>query len=482
MKKFLDIIKNKWLIKGTTTVILVSIVIACYIGLNTLVDKINVEDLDLTEKKLYSLSEETKTKVSNLNNEIEIDLINMGSQTNLKDYAKKYSALNKNIKIEEIDDLTSRLDVKTKYNLSDTDSLMVVKSGNKEKKLTSSDFYTYDYSTYKQIDTTEEAITNAIVSVTLEKEPKIYIYSGKTYYDSTQVLSTIVTKLKDESNQVDYLDILSKGEVPSDCDCLVITTLKSDFTELERDKIIEYISRGGRLMVLTSQNILNVDTPNFDAVLSQYGINIDYGAIFEQDSTKMLQNAPEMVITDVSASFMNDIDMAMKMCLLDPGKITFADEDKLTELGVEYEEIAKTSKKSYVRKDFNLTSYERTSSDSEEGESIVGAKVTKTLSDNVKSEVIIYSNELFATDMQIPVSSQYYMYALDLYNNKDVMLNSISYLTNREDTITIRKTDETESYTVNENENNIIMCIIFITPVVIIIAGIIVWQVRRRRK
>ena len=193
MKKFLDIIKNKWLIKGTTTVILVAIVIACYIGLNTLVDKINVEDLDLTEKKLYSLSEETKTKVSNLNNEIEIDLINMGSQTNLKDYAKKYSALNKNIKIEEIDDLTSRLDVKTKYNLSDTDSLMVVKSGNKEKKLTSSDFYTYDYSTYKQIDTTEEAITNAIVSVTLEKEPKIYIYSGKTYYDSTLVLSTIFT-------------------------------------------------------------------------------------------------------------------------------------------------------------------------------------------------------------------------------------------------------------------------------------------------
>lgn len=52
MKKFLDIIKNKWLIKGTTTVILVAIVIACYIGLNTLVDKINVEDLDLTEKKI----------------------------------------------------------------------------------------------------------------------------------------------------------------------------------------------------------------------------------------------------------------------------------------------------------------------------------------------------------------------------------------------------------------------------------------------
>ena len=32
--KFLDIIKNKWLIKGTTTLLLVAIVIACYLLIN----------------------------------------------------------------------------------------------------------------------------------------------------------------------------------------------------------------------------------------------------------------------------------------------------------------------------------------------------------------------------------------------------------------------------------------------------------------
>ena len=48
LKKFLEIIKNKWLIKGTTTLLLVLIVIACYIGLNMLVEKVNVENLDFT--------------------------------------------------------------------------------------------------------------------------------------------------------------------------------------------------------------------------------------------------------------------------------------------------------------------------------------------------------------------------------------------------------------------------------------------------
>ena len=77
MKKFLEIIKNKWLIKGTTTLLLVLLVIACYIGLNMLVEKINVENLDFTEKKLYSLSDETKTKLKDLDQDVTIQLINV---------------------------------------------------------------------------------------------------------------------------------------------------------------------------------------------------------------------------------------------------------------------------------------------------------------------------------------------------------------------------------------------------------------------
>ena len=62
MKKLFELITNKWLLKGTTTVALVAIVIACYIGLNWLVEKLAIEDLDFTTKKLYSLSDETKKR------------------------------------------------------------------------------------------------------------------------------------------------------------------------------------------------------------------------------------------------------------------------------------------------------------------------------------------------------------------------------------------------------------------------------------
>lgn len=482
MKKFLEIIKNKWLIRGTTTLLLVLIVIACYIGLNILVEKINLEDLDFTEKKLYSLSDETKTKIKDLDGEVTIQLINTKDYSYIKEFAQKYSAASDKIKIEEVEDVSSRVDLQTKYNIESDELLIVVKKGENEKILSEYDLYTYDYSTYKQIDTTEEAITNAIVALSIEDKPKIYILTGKTYYPTSQALASIISDLEAESNEVEYLDILSKGSVPEDCDCLIITTLKQDLIEMERDKIIEYIKKGGKMMILTSQNILEVETPNFDQVLAQYGISIGYGIIMEQDDSKMIQGAPDFVIADSYATFMSDFDMSLKMCLIDAGKIDFADEEKLEELGVQYEAILTTGDTSFVRTNFSTNSFRRTSADGEEGAFIAGASVTKTISDGVVSELIIYSSEVSATDTQIPLSDQYYIYAVELHNNKDILLNSISYLTERTDTITIRKDDESEIYTVTESEDKIIKIIIFAIPVIIIVVGIIVWALRRRRK
>lgn len=482
MKKFLEIIKNKWLIKGTTTLLLVLIVVTCYIGLNMLVEKINVENLDFTEKKLYSLSDETKTKLKDLDQDVTIQLINATDYSYLKDYAQKYTILNNRIKVEEISDLSSRIDLKTKYNLSDTDMLIVIKEGEKEKTLTSSDLSTFDYSAYKEIDLTEEAITNAIVELSMDKKPVIYVLSSKSYYQSEQALSTVIQKLEDESNEVKYLDILTSGEVPEDCNCLVITTLKEDLNELERDKILEYIKNGGKIMMMTSQNILNIETPNLNTILAEYGISINFGAIFEQDTSKMLQNAPELIIADVSASFMSNIDMSMKMCFVDAGNIEFQDEEKLNELGVSYETLASAGSTSFVRTNFNIQSYTRTEQDSEEGSFIVGADVTKKITDDISSELIIYSSEVSATNMEVPISNQYYKYAVELYNNKDIILNSISHLTERKNTITIRKDDDSETYTVTAQQDSIIKMIIFIVPVVIIILGVIVWIIRKRRK
>lgn len=480
MKKFWEIITNKWLLKGTTTIILVAIIIACYIGLNWGVEQLKIEDLDFTTKKLYSLSDATKERLKELDNEITIQLINMKDYQYALEYANKYAAASDKVKVEQIDDLSSRVDLQTKYNIDTSSQLIVVKSGEKETTLATSDLYTYDYTTYEQIDTTEEALTNAIMEVTIDVKPHIYVLQGKAYNDPERSLGIIANKLKDEANEVELLDILTKGSVPEDCSCLIITTLKQDLADLERDKILEYINKGGKLLILSSQNTIQTDTPNFDKILEQYGVSINYGVILEQDNGKTLYDTPNMIVAEASATFMNKIDMALKLFIANAGKIKFAESDKLEELGVTYETIAETSEKSFVRTDLSKTSKSRTDGDSEEGSCIVGAHVTKKISDDKSSQLIIFSDETFASTAQLVLGYQS-MYAVYMYNNEDIVLNSVSHLTEREDTITIRKTNEAERYTVTDQEDVIIKTIIFAVPAIIIIIGIGVWVYRRRK-
>lgn len=480
IKKLFRLITNKWLLKGTTTIFLVALVIAGYIGINLIIEKVDIEDWDLTTKKLYSLSDATKERLNNLDEDVTIQIINLSENDYLLEYADKYQKISDKVTIEQIDDIESRVDLQTQYNITTSDSLIIIKSGDREKLLTTDDLHTYDYTTYEQIDITEEALTNAIVEVTIDEKPKIYVLQSKNYNDPKQSLAIIANALIDEANDIELLDILTKGNIPEDCDCLIITTLKQDLSDLERDKILEYINNGGNLLMLTSQNILDVDTPNFDQVLGQYGITIGYGAVIEQDNAKMLYDTPNMIVEEASASFMSDIDMTLRIFLANAGKIQFADETKLEELGVTYETIASTSESSFVRTDFNQNTVSRTDKDSEEGTSIVGALATKEISEDKSSQLIIYSDETFASTSQLIIGYQY-VNAVTLYNNEDVVLNSVYHLTEREDTITIRKTDETAYYTVTDQEDVIIKTIIFVVPFLIIGAGIAVMIYRRRK-
>ena len=473
-------IKKKWLVDGTKTLILIAIIIAIYIGINILLENVVLPEFDFTKDKIYSLSQETKDKVGNIDKDINITLINFSNYTSVINFMEKYVALNSHIKIEKVDDLSARADLMQKYSLSATDSLIIVKVGENEKVLSTYDLVTYDYSTYEEIDITEEAITNAILDVTTESKPKIYFMSNHIMYD-TQYYSSIMELMRNEANEVETLDILSKGGIPEDCNCLIITTLKEDISEQERDKIIEYINKGGEILLMCGPNLTNANLANFQKVLDEYGINISNGVVFEGNEANMVYGYPDLVITEAQfTSLTEKLNMKMNLCLIDAGKIILNTE-KQEELGVKYEELARTTEKSFVRTNLNQQSATRTAEDGEEESCLVAAIATKKVENEKESKLVVYSNEIFAMDMPIPINN-YTMYTIGLYNNKDMVLNSVAYLNQREDSITIRKNYEDVTYTVTEQQNLIIMIIIFVLPLLIIVVGIIVWQKRRRKK
>ncbi len=199
----------------------------------------------------------------------------------------------------------------------------------------------------------------------------------------------------------------------------------------------------------------------------------------------MLLGTPNAILVTVSpyTSVTKETNMNMNACFMNSGRINIADSEELEELGVQVETLATTGENSYYRTDYSLAvTAGKTDDDEDAGSATVGALLKKTIDDDTTSEMIVYANNIFVTNVQVQISQTSAVAALDLYNNEDLAMNSVAYLSGRDNMITIRKDIETTNYTVTDEQNTIILSIIFTIPVVIMLAGIIVWQYRRRKK
>ena len=478
--KFIQIIKKKWLRSIALTILLFAIIVALYLVINFVVQQANFTDFDFTKEKIYSISQATEDKLQNLDEDVTISIYNMYQY--VEDFTYKYANLNDHIKVEELENLNAKTDWKTNYGVTDTSSFLVIQTEDREKILFSSDFYTYDYTTYEEIDTTEEAITNAILDVTIEEKPKIYFLTGHNLY-SEDYFQYLQMSLEDEANEVESIDLLTTGSVPEDCQVLVITALQEDITEKERDAILDYIEQGGEILLLMDPNLNKIEMPNFQDVLDEYGVSISDGYLLEGDANQMMAGAPNYIIVPISSSseIVKNISMGLNICLINSGKLDFASTEELEEKNVTLETLATVSDQAFYRTDLESSSETKIDSDEDAAGATVAAMLTKEVDEDNTSKLIVFANTAFATNVQI--DPQYYILAITNYNNEDVLLNSVSYLTQREDNITIRKDSEAvTTYNVTEMQTRIVLGLIFSIPILIVVIGIVVWQLRRRKK
>ena len=70
--KFIQTIKKKWLINGTKTLILVALLILIFIAINMWTQSLNLNPIDLSQDKLYTLTDESKEKVKNIQKDVNI--------------------------------------------------------------------------------------------------------------------------------------------------------------------------------------------------------------------------------------------------------------------------------------------------------------------------------------------------------------------------------------------------------------------------
>lgn len=487
--KFISQIKKRWLISGTNTILLIAILVAITIFINVLVAKLDLVPIDCTTNKENTLTDESKERVKDIQSSINIYFIGFEEESQEYTLAKQYNKANSNINIETIN-TDERMDIAEKYNVSNSSYVIIVENGEKSKVISSDELYTYD-SNYNTINLTEEKITSAILSVASDKIPNVYFLANYSDYslDQTGGMYYLSQYLENEVLKYDTLNIISHGSIPEDCDTLVITTPTRDFDELTANEIIKYINKGGNILWLNSAYAEKMDLPNVNRVLEEFAIDpFDEGYIYETDENRIILGIASCILEDLNQS--TDIDKNLKDVILLNGTKINVNTEKQEEKMVTGQSILTTGDTTYYRKDVSNESIS-TDGDEQGGFTVAGI-YTKTIgtteneegeenSENeLKSQLVIFGDNNFITDSQI-ASNIYPMIFQE--NNKDVVLNSLSYLTDQDEGITIRK-DYTvvSSYTATEGQRTLIMRIIFTVPIAIIVLGIVVWQTRRRKK
>ena len=486
--KFIHTLNTTGEIAGPKTTILVLIIIAAFIAINMGMQALDLTPLDFTQEQLYTLTDESKERVKDIDKDVNIYFIGYTDDDSTVDLAKQYGKANEKINVEAIEDVNDRPDLTQKYGIESGTTGIIVECGDRSKVLTASDLVTYDMTTYETISIAEEKLTSSILSVTTDEIPKVYFLEGYSNFSLTQNMYYLSIYLGNEINETESLDILSTGKVPDDCDTLIITTPSKDFDDVATNSILDYINNGGNILWLNAAIAEEQDFPNVNKILATYGIKpFEVGIIRETDTSKMVSEQPDLIMPDIQYSdITKDIYNTTGVIFVNATKIN-VDTDNLDELNVEENDLLLASEGSYFRTNFNNQS-DAAADDEETGTFVVGAEMTKTIKEaneetgesEITSKLVIYGENYFTSDYQLSQNSQYG--AIQLAYNKDLVLNSIAYLVDIEEDITARKDTGTVTYTATEQQDTIIRTIIFTVPALIIIVGIIVWHVRRRKK
>ena len=485
--KFIEIIKKKWLINGTKTLILILLIIAVFLGINVWVQSLDLTPLDFSQEKLYTLTDESKERVKDIDKDINIYFVGYDEDNADLTLAKQYHNANEKIKVEAVTS-ESRPDLVDKYGIESGSSGIIVECGERYKVLTENDLVTYDSTTYETISIAEEKLTSSILSVVTDDIPKVYFLEGYGEFVLSENMRYLNMYLENEVTEIDTLNILTTGKIPDDCDTLVITTPTTDFDEVATNAITDYINNGGNILWLNAAITNEQNLPNVNKILAMYGVEpFSVGIIRETNTDKMVSGSPDLIIPELGYSNITEDLYSSGIIFINATKINI-NEEELENQNVTETDILTTSDGAYFRTDFNNQS--NSSSESEEkGSFVVGAELEKTIQEANEetgeqaktSKLIIYGENYFASDYQLSQSLQYPAIQL-AYNNKDLVLNSIAELSDREEDITARKSTGTVTYTATEQQDIIVRAIIFAVPAIIVIIGIIVWQVRRRKK
>jgi ABC-type uncharacterized transport system involved in gliding motility auxiliary subunit len=352
----------------------------------------------------------------------------------------------------------------------------------------------------------EEGLTNALIKLSEVEVKKVYFITGhgerSTDDYSKDGYDKIKAAIKTENFDVEELLLLRAEKVPEDCAVLISAGPKLDYEPHELDLIEDYLLEGGRIVFLIDPGEREDHLINIQMFLERYGIVLGNDVIIDPFSRVLSGDFFMPVINSYTYNpITRDFDLAtffrfarsvgakesddtriFARQVASTGEASWAEKDLITLLsgeGAEFNEGIDEKGPVGIIAYSAINLYDETAEDSEmaEEEEAGGEPGGGPLEDDEEKPV----EEAFifvAGDSDFITNAMY-----QTQGNKDLFLNTINYLSDRGDLITIRPKQQDSVYlTLTSKQGRIAFFIIMIIiPLFVIFVGIYV-NIQRRVK
>ena len=430
IKDYAKNINRKHLKNGSYSMIISAIFIVIVVVINLIVGEIpsKYTQIDISESKVYSIGEQTKSFLKDLNKDVSIyQVTQSGSEDEtITNLLQKYEEESNHIEVVQKDPVVNPQFVSeyTSENVS-SNSLIVV-CGERSKVVEYSSMYeqSIDYNTYSYTTTGfdgEGQITSAIAYVTSDNLPVLYTLEG---HGELELDSTIKEDIEKANIEIKSLNLLTENSVPEDADCLLINAPGTDISEDEKEAILDYLENGGKAMIFSDYTEESMD--NFNEILENYGISRAEGLVFEGDPSHYAMQTPYYLVPTINNTDAVSDAASSGYYILTPYAQGIKKSEDVRDT-VTIESLLTTSDSAYAKANLNSDTLEKASED-EEGPFDLGVSITETVDDDKTTQIVYYTTSyLLDSNVNQMVSG----------GNEQLIMASLNWMCSSDETSTI---------------------------------------------
>lgn len=473
---------------GSLATASVLVVLAIIVAINYLGLRHN-KRWDLTAARQYSLSDQTKSVLRNLDRPVSIKVFAESNDfARFRDRLDEYQYISKQVSVEYID-AVKQPRLANQYNVQSLGTIVLE----------------YDGRTERVTSDGEQEITNGLIKVVQGRQSKVYFVQGHGEKDTEGSertgYSAIAAALGSDNYAVEKLVLVQQKEVPADATVLVVAGPKTDFLAPEIEMLKAYLARGGKVLFLLDPPD-RPDSPaptGLTALLKEWAIEVGNNMVVDVSGIGQLFGTNESV--PVAAKY-NPHTITANFNLMTAYPLARSIAPATGETGGRFAQpLVETSANSWAETDLKtlMTSgkVERNLEAGDKAGPITlaaavsapataapptppadaskpgdGAKPDAKTEDARKPEtrIVAFGDSDF-------VANGY----LGIPGNRDLFLNTVNWLAQQENLIAIRPRDpEDRRVTLTAGTENVIFWLsVLIIPGVILLAGVQTWWRRR---